>query len=93
MAIKRSFWTGRIKEIDGEKVTRGLLSGEVKRIGGKEIERGPVCREIKRIGEDQVLRSWWTGRVTEAPEVYYKAKLIDEDDARLHEPPAKRTEK
>ncbi|HYU31764.1 MAG TPA: hypothetical protein VEW48_06345 [Thermoanaerobaculia bacterium] len=93
MPIKRSFWTGRIKEIDGEKVKRGLLSAEVNRIGAKEIERGAVGREIKKVGEVQIQRSWWTGMVTGAPDDYYKAKLIDEDDARLHAPPSMRDRK
>lgn len=95
MSIKRSFWTGQIKEIDGEKVKRGFFSGEMVRIGGREVQRESLSREIRKVGDEKVERSWWTGRVTEAPAAYYKAKLVDEDDARLYarseRPPAIRS--
>jgi hypothetical protein len=83
VAIKRSIWTDKIKEIDGDKVERGIFTDDVKKIGDTDVEHSIWTGEISEVGGEKVERSFWTGEVKDAPKDFYKTAYVESDDKRI----------
>jgi CRISPR/Cas system-associated endoribonuclease Cas2 len=84
MSVKRSFFSGKINEMDGEKVKRSFITGKIKRIGDNKVEYGIWDNEkITSVGGEKVKHSLFTREIKEAPKDYYKVKYIADDDERV----------